>query len=349
MATAPPPPPPPRTRDSQTILLPDGRTLGFAEYGTGSGTPIIYLHGYPTSRLEAYALDALARRRRLRLLALDRPGFGLSSPQPGRRIADWPADVAAFANQQRLARFAVLGVSGGGPYALACAAAAPLRGVLAGVGLLASAPPPDRETWGQLPRVTRLGYAAARYFPALTRVLLSGLIGLTRWAVATGPVARWIDALLDQATQQRREKEFEEQRHKAETEGRPLLAAENAEVDDDATRPTAERRAALVRMAFDGFAQGSGAAVQEARLLNEDWGISLQDVDHRPLYIWHGADDARAPVQLVRGLARRLPTATLVEFPGAGHVAVGHYFDRVLAELVPSGGEGNFQDGVKGA
>ncbi|KAK3368819.1 Alpha/Beta hydrolase protein [Lasiosphaeria ovina] len=330
-------PPPPPTHDSQTILLPDGRTLGFAEYGTASGTPIIYLHGYPTSRLEAYALDALARRRGLRLLALDRPGFGLSSPQPGRRIADWPADVAAFAHTKNLPRFAVLGVSGGGPYALACAAAAPLRGMLAGVGLLASAPPPDTETWGQLPRVTRFGYAAARYFPALTRVLLNGLIGLTRWVVATGPVARWIDGLLEKATQQRREKELAEKRQ------------EEVDDDDDAHLPTPERRAALVRMAFDGFAQGSGAAVQEARLLNEDWGISLQDVDHRPLYIWHGADDARAPVQLIRGLARRLPTATLVEFPGAGHVAVGHYFDRVLAELVPSGEEDKVEDGGRGA
>ena len=96
--------------DSQTLLLPDGRSIGYAEYGSSTGHPFLYFHGYPSSRLEAYALDHMALKRNIRLLALDRPGFGLSSPSPKRNITDYPSDVQAFASQLKLGRFMVLGV-----------------------------------------------------------------------------------------------------------------------------------------------------------------------------------------------------------------------------------------------
>ncbi|ELR02768.1 hypothetical protein GMDG_05712 [Pseudogymnoascus destructans 20631-21] len=84
-------------RQNQTFTLPDGRQLGYTEYGDRNGTPLLYFHGYPSCRLGAYAIDDIARRQHTRLLALDRPGFGLSTPQPKRSIADWPADASAFA------------------------------------------------------------------------------------------------------------------------------------------------------------------------------------------------------------------------------------------------------------
>ncbi|KAG7101183.1 hypothetical protein HYQ44_020447 [Verticillium longisporum] len=121
----------------QEFTLPDGRTLGFAEYGDPRGQPLLYFHGFPSSRLEASVMDDMARQRKIRLLALDRPGFGRSSTQPGQQILDWPTDVVAFATGQNIDRFAVMGASGGGPYALACARALP-REMLTGVGLFAS-------------------------------------------------------------------------------------------------------------------------------------------------------------------------------------------------------------------
>ncbi|KGQ12395.1 hypothetical protein BBAD15_g1859 [Beauveria bassiana D1-5] len=96
---------------SQTITLPDGRTLGFEK-------TLLYFHGYPSSRIEAKLLDQLALAHSIRILALDRPGYGLSTPQrPRRSLLDWPRDVEAFAASQHLDRFAVLGLSGGGPFA----------------------------------------------------------------------------------------------------------------------------------------------------------------------------------------------------------------------------------------
>ncbi|CRK11802.1 hypothetical protein BN1723_009497 [Verticillium longisporum] len=92
----------------QEFTLPDGRILGFAGYGDPRGQPLLYFHGFPSSRLEASVMDDMARQRKIRLLALDRPGFGRSSTQPGQRILDWPADVAAFATGQNIERFAAI-------------------------------------------------------------------------------------------------------------------------------------------------------------------------------------------------------------------------------------------------
>src|ERR1700761_1137663 len=95
-------------RENQTFTLPDGRVLGYAEYGLPTGFPIFFFHGFPASRLEGFPFDRMARRRGLRIISLDRPGFGLSTFQAHRRIIDWPADVEHFASRNGIQRFAVL-------------------------------------------------------------------------------------------------------------------------------------------------------------------------------------------------------------------------------------------------
>ena len=109
------------------IRLADGRRLGYAEYGDPEGKPLFYCHGFPASRLEAALLDPSARKAGVRVVAADRPGCGLSDFQPDRRIGDWPGDVVELAGALGIDRFAVVGVSGGGPYALACARKIPQR------------------------------------------------------------------------------------------------------------------------------------------------------------------------------------------------------------------------------
>ncbi|TQV94074.1 alpha/beta hydrolase fold-1 [Cordyceps javanica] len=93
---------------NQTMTLPDGRKLGFAEYGDARGRKtLLYFHGYPSSRVEGRLLHRLALAHSIRVLALDRPGYGLSTPQgPRRALLDWPRDVEAFAAAQGLGRFA---------------------------------------------------------------------------------------------------------------------------------------------------------------------------------------------------------------------------------------------------
>ena len=227
------------SRDDQAFFLPGGRVLGYAEYGCQTGYPLMFFHGFPSSRLEAHDLDQIARRRYLRIIAPDRPGFGLSTSQPHRRIMDWPADVQALAHHLRLSRFAVLGGSGGGPYALACAHALPPE-MLSAVGIMAGAPPWQAGTQG-VPMSARAVSSAAKYWPAGLKGLTEVLVGTLRMGLVTRPATRWIDNWLDKVEQEK-----------------------------DRSSKVEEQRKRLLRMIFEGFAQGAESFVHEAQLLTED-------------------------------------------------------------------------------
>jgi pimeloyl-ACP methyl ester carboxylesterase len=109
-----------------TVTLSDGRVLGYAEHGDPEGAPIIYNHPLPRGP-QLQSRRACAESRRRAVVHLERPGIGLSIRAPGRTLADWPADVAEFAEALGIDRFAVVGVSAGGPYALSLAIALPER------------------------------------------------------------------------------------------------------------------------------------------------------------------------------------------------------------------------------
>src|SRR5919109_4568041 len=128
-------------RTGRTIRLRDGRQVGYAEWGDPGGQPLFYFHGWPGSRLEGRLGDQPAKAKGIRLIALDRPGMGLSDHQPRRRLVDWPDDVIQVAAALGLDRFAVLGISGGGPYAAACAWK--LSDRLTGAGIVSGLAPLD--------------------------------------------------------------------------------------------------------------------------------------------------------------------------------------------------------------
>jgi pimeloyl-ACP methyl ester carboxylesterase len=110
-----------------SVILPDGRTLAYTDLGASDDPVVMYFHGAPSSRLDlAYFEDELAARG-VRVVSADRPGFGRSSAQPGRHREDWPTDVATLADHIGVDRFAVMGLSSGGPYAVTCAALLPGR------------------------------------------------------------------------------------------------------------------------------------------------------------------------------------------------------------------------------
>lgn len=116
-----------------TLTMPDHRTVGYADFGPADGRPALWCHGGPGSRLEPSADAAAAAAAGYRFIGVDRPGYGLSTPQPGRSIGDWVADGLAVLDALGIERATVVGVSTGGAYALALAAAAPHRvtGVIA--------------------------------------------------------------------------------------------------------------------------------------------------------------------------------------------------------------------------
>ena len=109
------------------IELTDGRTVGFATFGSPDGVPVIWCHGGPGSRLDPVHRDLEAARAGLLLVGIDRPGYGVSTPLPGRTIADWIPDAMAVADELELDKFLAVGESTGGAYGLALAALVPDR------------------------------------------------------------------------------------------------------------------------------------------------------------------------------------------------------------------------------
>ena len=292
--------------DDKILTLPDGRALGYCEYGTPRGEPVIYCHGYPASRLQAALAHPVASRLGLRIVSADRPGFGLSDPQPGRTLLDWPKDVEALADALGLERFAVLGVSGGGPYALACAYALPGR-VTSAVVVCGLAPLSAPGVLANANWLARSSFFLALHAPGLLKLFHTLIIyGVMRahpeW------VLRWMAG--DRAAD------------------RELLA--RTDILDAVAAPIRES-----------FRQGAAGATAEFRLYALDWGFDLGAIQV-PVHIWQGEADKTVPPSHARYLAGALPNARLTSVPGEGHFSlpVNHMLE-IFGELVRPATGGN--------
>lgn len=195
----------------------DGRNLGFADWGPPDATCVIYCHGSPGSRLEIEA----ARRALggsgfdVRIVAFDRPGFGLSTFQAGRSFLDWPGDVAAAADALGIGTFAVVGASGGAPYAMASAIALDDRvsrlGIVVGSGppsasgMAASAVLSEPSRNALLRRIQFGAVAAAFRHGHADRVIdraLAGFAPVDQAAMQRPEVRAWFRAVFAEAVRQ---------------------------------------------------------------------------------------------------------------------------------------------------
>ncbi|WP_084536188.1 alpha/beta fold hydrolase [Nocardia yamanashiensis] len=278
------------------ITLPD-RPVGVAEYGSITGEPVMFCHGLPGSHVEAAAFDEAAAAADMRIIAIDRPGIGASPLARRERVADWSGTVAAVADQLGLDRFAVLGVSGGGPYALACAHGLPAR-VTATV--LVSAPAPfDHEAAasGESARQRGIGLRLMHRFPFLAR-----------------PVAARMSTLVRKPS------------------GLAALIAQMAPVDRTRLEDPA-LAAELEANLTQAFASGSrGVAVDTLLLFARPWGFDLADITV-PVHIWHGDADNNVPVADGRQLAAALPNHTLNIVAGAGHLMFVDHAAAILNSI----------------
>lgn len=279
--------------------LSDGRILSCLAVGSGEGRPVLYCHGFPGSRLEARLAAEAARRLGLRCYALDRPGFGGSTFQAGRTLGAWAADVEEFADQRSLERFAVIGVSGGGPYALACAARLPDRVTsvaLAGaLGPVAGGSPGTR---GMLPLNRLLLGLAGR-----SRLLTGAVIGAAAWWIV-----RHMDHWLARMTAG------------SPSADRQLLA------DPGYRALVAESTAQALR-------QGGRGVAQDLILLARAWDFELSQITV-PVRVWHGLVDNVVPPATARYLAATLPSSELNLARGEGHLSlIVRQMDAILAAL----------------
>ncbi len=273
-------------RARQSRQLADGRVLGFAEYGDPAGDPVFYFHGWPGSRIEARLLAPVACLLRARVIAPDRPGYGLSSERRRRTIGDGSNDVQELADTLGLERFAVLGVSGGGLHALACAARLRQRvsraAIVCGVGPLAHAP----ITAG-MPFARRIACSVLRRAPFLARPLCY----LSTWTLRRDAAA----ALEGFFTS--------------------LPAPDTLVLDQPAVRD------ALVASFAEAFCLGIGGASRDLQLWFQPWDFALREITAAVTF-WHGERDVLVPAASSRHLAELLPGSRLNLLPEAGHYSL---------------------------
>ncbi|PIE95746.1 alpha/beta hydrolase [Bacillus fungorum] len=150
------------------ITLQDGRKLAYIEYGKTNGLPVMLFHGTPGSRIWSLTDDMVAKRFGIRLISIDRPGYGLSDQKRNRTVLDWAEDVNELADQLKLQTFSIIGVSGGGAYAAACAYQIPER--LQSVQMVSSATPfEDEKPPASMCRENRIAFFISKQLPLLLK------------------------------------------------------------------------------------------------------------------------------------------------------------------------------------
>ncbi|MFE3986211.1 alpha/beta fold hydrolase [Nocardia tengchongensis] len=284
---------------SRTIALPHCR-VSYAEYGAEDGMPVLYCHGVPGTHVEGEAFHDAGQAAGVRVIAVDRPGMAQSSLPAGEQVADWAATVATLADQLGLSRFGVIGVSGGGPFALAIAARLPDR--VTGVALV-SAPAPSSEQ----PDAEELDPVALRR--------RKGLNVLRRVPFLVHPMALEMSVVIRRRN------------------GVAGLVSQMAPVDRSRVEADPELSAKLDVNLRRSFEQGSRGFAADIRLVfTRAWGFDLHEV-RVPVQVWHGDADGNVPAADARRLAAALPQANLHVVPGAGHLLFVDRAADILSSL----------------
>lgn len=275
------------------VRLGDGRRVATREFGLQAGLPLIALHGTPGSRLKFLAADSAARAAGIRVIAPDRWGYGATDHNPEPSLAAFARDTIALADRLGLARFAVLGVSGGGPYAAAVAAEAPAR--VAALALAAPVGPIHGEDDAEISRFHRLCFGALAQRPAAVGAVFRTL----RTVLGVAPDIGMRVAMLRVAATDRRAL-----RH-----------------GDTAMR--------LGETFVEGLKPGVAGPVTDLALFGAPWNIDLARASV-PARLWLGTADQNVPRSAARRLADRLPACELVELPGEGHLWIAQNYATVL-------------------
>jgi pimeloyl-ACP methyl ester carboxylesterase len=278
-------------RENKQIKLKDGRMLGYSEFGAPDGKPVLFFHGHPGSRCDWPYFDRgdAAAELKARIIAVDRPGHGLSDSKPDREILDWPDDVTELADALNVDRFAVLGISGGGPYAAACAFKIPERlaavAIVCGMGPAEAPGSKDGLAWK---------FAAGRSSLMRRMVLTMMSFGLR---MRPETFVSQINAAMKGPD-------------KALLLAKPELAKE------------------MIDLWSRCFREGGAVGIHhEAGLYARPWGFRLQDITGE-VHLWHGAQDANVPVSVGHYVASAIPNCHASFVEDEGHLSLPYNYVR---------------------
>ena len=269
------------------LELSNGLRLALAEYGARDGEPVFFCHGWPGSRNQAVRLDAAAKEFGFRMISFDRPGIALSDRQPQRTLRDWPPLLEEIAARLGVGKFRIVGVSGGGPYALISAWAFPDR-VLAAVTVCGAPPIAEMRDRSLLMPPYRILLALHDKQPAAVRSLFRVMRPF-----AGIPMIGWM---------------------------RPLVLKLIGKADADALSDPAIFAVCFgtFREAWEGSADG---VFEDAQVYAQPWGFAPEEI-RAPVQMWHGCEDRNFHWQLAESLAARIPGAHLRLVENEGHYSL---------------------------
>ncbi|MFP2962207.1 alpha/beta fold hydrolase [Myxococcus sp. 1LA] len=284
-----------------SIHLRDGRRLAYVESGDLSGLPVFFIHGNPGSRHMRHPDDRLTHALGVRLIAPDRPGYGLSDYQSGRTLLDFPDDLEQLANALRIDRFALFGVSAGGPYV--AASAWKLGERITRAALVSGAAPLARP--GAMAGVNR-DYRNAYTMAAWPEWVLHPLMAMHDRQVRANP-ARALAGLRSQAS-----------------------------ADDRAVLADPRIAAQVQGWRYEATRKGVAGMRREAHILAQPWNVPLEEI-RTEVDLWYWEGDSIVPTQMGQYLANRIPRAVPRFFPGGGHFSIFTHWTDILSPLVQQG------------
>jgi pimeloyl-ACP methyl ester carboxylesterase len=283
---------------NKTLTLKDGRSLGYADYGDPAGKVVFHFNGSGGSRLERPADETILTDLGIKFVSTDRPGHGISDPQPDRALLDWPDDISQLADRLGADRFFVEGWSAGGPHALACAHELPER-VLAGALVSGLAPSDRPNPYEGLPLPNRLFMIFGRKFPSLVFLVRRMLYpGIMRDSAKAGKTLASTFPPVDRAL---------------------LEDPENAQM--------------LLPNLQEGYRQGWEGPSRDDILINKPWGFRVEDITVR-IDIWQGEVDKNVPVNQGRYQHELIPNSRLTVLPGQAHLYLLEKWREILSALV---------------
>ena len=289
----------------ETMQLSDGRTLAYLDVGDPDGRPVLYFHGAPGSRIEGLLFDELSQELGVRMIAVDRPGYGLSDFQEDRTYLDWPDDVSELADHLGIDRFAVLGWSSGGPYAAATAHEIPKRLTVAAI--VSGEAPYARD---DLPQI------------ALTEGTFAGS-GMNRAFIWSASNGQWLMRALFRMM---RIMIFRD----------PVGAAENS---GDATMSAKDMRyfarSEFIAAFVEAFRQDARGATHDFTIERLDWPFDLEDIDSPTVLVFHGEEDGGVHPAIGEYVSGRIPSsgeATI--YPGEGHSVVYYRYEEIIQAML---------------
>ncbi len=307
------------------VRLPSGRRLGIAEYGDPDGLPVLAFHGAPASRVMFDVTDQDARRLGLRIIAVDRPGYGLSPLDYGATLARRTDAFAELVDMYGLDRLAVLGVSGGGPYAVALAARlgsridalaliSPLgpiaeidhrsRSGASHVGNGSAAATANGQHNGHDHEATKLSFGHRAFFLDLAKhswvLRINAEIAMRSFRAAPNFFAHTFAHLLPEADR-------------------------NVVADPEVSR-------SIVDMTMEATRTGIGGGIADLEIYSEPWQVDYAAITARSK-IWQGLDDLIVPVGASLHLGELIQGCQVQRMPGAGHFWIYRQIGAVLGEV----------------